>query len=422
MSTDWHMPDWNPRLRGDGGGRGLRAKIMNFACWFTRTDPEILAGCPILDRFQMISRAVLLLAVAGIALFAWAAFLALFSPWYAMPLLIPIMVWIVLIDQFMGSAHWKLQGVLRRPSMRSSVFGWAMILGLIADHAALGLRLGIAAVTSSATAYSATMAMSHDTIAAQEEKDRNEENAARRAKGEAEKQQIWHDMLGADDAAVKEAANALKALQQQIANARAARENAAGVASGAAATADCEIHGGPGCKRGKGPKYYAALTKNAAAAAALARATADLAALEARLPEAEGKYKDALGTFHAREGDYLKAAQAIDARVAKDMVPARNDPFMAYQALQKIFDSPEGAGVHFYMHLMLMLLLTVELSYVLASEYFGHANTYMPRLIARTIFLASETAADHRRKTGALFAQDGEKTSCRVVPLFPKAG
>lgn len=186
------------------GGIGWRARLQLFLYWLVRVDPEVMTGCPVIDRFHMQAKAALLLAVATIAVFAWGAYLLLFWPWYIeLPLLCPIIVWIVLIDQFMGSAHWKLQGILRRPGSRQALIGWAVILGVLAGNATLVLRLGIAVVTSSATAFSATMAMDHETIAAQEEKDRNEANAALRANGEAEKQQIWRDMLGADDAAVK---------------------------------------------------------------------------------------------------------------------------------------------------------------------------------------------------------------------------
>jgi Domain of unknown function (DUF4407) len=391
------------------GGIGWRARLQLFLYWLVRVDPEVMTGCPVIDRFHMQAKAALLLAVASIAVFAWGAFLLLFWPWYiALPLLCPIIVWMVLLDQAMGSANWKLQGILRRPGSRQALLGWAVILGLVASNATLGLRLGIAGVTSSATAYSATMAMSHETIAAQEEKDRNEANAALRANGEAEKQQRWRDMLGADDAAVKEAAAALEKLQQQIADARKNRESAASTVADAQVSADCEMHGGrgSGCKRGRGPKYRAALFRSAAANAAMGRSAADLAALEGQLPDAESKYQDALKTFRAREADYLTAAQAIDERVARDAVPPRNDPVMAYRALQKIYQSPDGAGTQFYSHLMLMLLLTVELSYVLVSEYFGHASVYMVRLMARTRVLAAEVAEDTRRKIAALFGKD----------------
>ena len=67
---------------------------------------------------------------------------------------------------------------------------------------------------------------------------------------------------------------------------------------------------------------------------------------------------------------------------------------------------------------MLTLLLTVELSYVLVSEYFGHASVYMVRLMARTRFLANEVAAEYRRKMAALFDGDEPRMSYRVLPRF----
>lgn len=400
-----------------GRGMTLRERVRLVPYWLVHVDPEVMAGSPEIDRFHMQAKAVLLLAVAGIALFSWNSFLLLFFPWFiALPLLCPIMVWIVMIDALIGASHWKSDGILRVPKARQSVFSWALLL-----------RLGIAIVTSSATALSATLAISHATIEAQEQKDRNEANAALRANGEAEKQQLWHGMLGADDAAVKEAAAGLKTLQQQIADAHKNRESAAGVVTDAQVNADCQLHGdrASGCRRGKGHKYYSALIRSKEANAAMGRAAADLAALEAQQPNAENKYQDALKAFRAREGDYLTAAQAIDARVARDAVPARNDPVMAYRALQKIYQSPDGKATRFYSHLMMALLLTVELSFVLVSEYFGHASIYMTRLMARTRYLAAEVAAEYRRKIAALF-DGGDNTdppgapvmSYRMLPRF----
>jgi Domain of unknown function (DUF4407) len=401
----------------------MRARLRLFLYWLVRVDPELMSGCPAIDRFQVQAKAFLLLAVATIAVFAWGAFLLLFLPWYGLPLLIPIIVWIVLIDQFCGSAHWKLQGILRRPVTRKAIFGWAVILGFLAGISTLALRLGIAVVTSSATSYSATMAMSYATIAQQEQKDRNLANDALRAGGEARKQQTWRDMLGADDAAVKEAAAALETLKQQIARARNNRESAASAQTASQVSADCEMHGGPGCRRGRGPKYFIALTRSQAANAALARSAADLAALEAQLPDAERKYDDAVKLFRAREPDYLKAAQTIDRQVDRQLLPPRNDPVMAYKALQKIYQSSDGEATKFYSRLMLTLLLTVELSYVLVSEYFSHASIYMLRLMARTRFFALETADQLRRKLKALRDGDDDPPdppvpSYRVLPRF----
>jgi hypothetical protein len=407
-----------------GAGVSWRARLLYWFYFLVRVDPEIISGCPAIDRFQIISKALLLMAVATIAVFAWGAFLLLFFPWYiALPMLVPIVAFLVLIDQFMGSANWKLQGILRRPKTRQALLGWAAILGILASNATLGLRFGIAVVTSSATAYSATMVLNKETIAAQEEKDRNEANAALRAQGEAEKKQLWQDMLGADDAAVKQAADERDALTKQIEAARASRETAAGADTDTQVKADCELHGGrgSGCLRGKGPKYRAALIRSRAAKDAMARAAADLAALEARLPDANNKYQDALKTFRARESEYVKRAEAIDARVAKDAVPLRNDPAMAYRTLQKIYQSPDGEATKLYSHLMLTLLLTVELSYVLVSEYFGHASIYMAKLMARTRLAAMEEAAAVRRRMKEMFGGDDDQPSYRVMPRFGDA-
>jgi hypothetical protein len=398
----------------------LRLLIWKFVHWLVRVDPEVMSGCPTIDRFQMQSKALLLGAVAGIALFSWGSFLLLFFPWFiALPLLCPVMMWIVLIDQFIGSAHWKLQGILRPAAKRRlGALTLAVMLGLMGSIAPLVLRLGIGGVTSWATATSATMAMSHATIEAEEEKERHEANAALRAGGEAEKQQIRRDMLGSEDAAVKEASDALKALNKQIDAAREKREGAAGTVTDNQVNADCELHGGKGsgCQAGKGAKYRAAQIRSAAANAAMGRAAADLGALEARRPEAESKYQDALKEQHAREADYLKAAQAVDERVARDTVPARNDPVMAYRALQKIYASPDGEATRAYSHLMLALLLTVELSYVLVSEYFAHASLYMVRLMGRTRFLAAKAVAELREKLATLFVNGEPRMSYRVLP------
>jgi len=87
----------------NSAGNSAWARFMLFLHWLVRVDPEILSGCPMIDRFQMVSKAVLLATVAGIALFAWGAFFLMFWPFYvALPLTVLVVVWIVMIDQFMG--------------------------------------------------------------------------------------------------------------------------------------------------------------------------------------------------------------------------------------------------------------------------------------------------------------------------------
>jgi hypothetical protein len=150
------------------------------------------------------------------------------------------------------------------------------------------------------------------------------------------------------------------------------------------------------------------------------RAEADIPGLETRLAAAERDRAAAAAAVSAREGEYLEAAKVIDKRVADELVPDRNDPVMSYLALQRVFESPAGTAARFYAHLMLGLLLMVELSYVLVSEYFEHASVYKARLIARTKIMAAEAARQYRRTSDAMFPPDqtAEQTVFRIVPRF----
>ena len=388
---------------------------MQFVWWLVRVDPELLAGCPTIDRFQMISKAVLLAAVAGIAVFAWGGFFAQFWPPYiALPLTVVVIVWIVMIDQIMGASRWALQGVLAVPSGRK----WALNVALV-------FRLAIGGVTSLATSYSATMLISHATIAAQEQSNRDGANAAKRAAGEAEKAQAWQGMLGARDAEVKQADAAIAAITGRLDAARQLRDSAGQQVVDNKIAADCQLNGGRGCHAGAGHEFRSAQTRQGKAADDLRRAESDIPRLEAQLGDARSKRDDAVAAFRVREVEYLAAAKVIDERVAAEAVPARDDPVMSYMALQKVFASPSGAGARFFAHLMLALLLTVELSYVLVSEYFAHASVYMARLISRTRILAADAADEYRRRTGGGGGPPAapgkrERTAFRVIPRFEK--
>jgi hypothetical protein len=384
---------------------------MFFLCWLVRVDPELLATCPTIDKFQVVSKAILLGAVGGIALCSWGGFFTQFSPiYFALPVTIVVVVWIVVMDQTMGAARWVLQGVL-------AVRGKALVFGL---SAALLMRLAMGGVTSWGTSYSATMLMCSSTIAAQLQKDRDETNAAKRATGAGDKAQLWQSILGALDAEVKRAEADIRSISEELDARRRTRDSASQQVADNKIQADCQLSGGPGCHRGAGPQFRAALTLQAKAVDDQRRAEADIPGLEARLAAAEQRRAAAVAAFSAREGEYLEAAKVIDKRVADEAVPMRNDPMASYLALQRVFASPVGEAARFYAHLMLALLLMVEVSYVVVSEYFEHASVYKVRLIARTKIMAAGEGDRLRRSTGEMFPSDpvGDKTVFRIVPRF----
>ena len=386
--------------------------FMLFLHWLVRADPEILSGCPTIDRYQMISKVVLLSAVGSVALFAWGAFFFQFWPCYvAVPLTLMVVIIIVMLDQFLGSSRWFLQGVLRAPGKGRGELLSAVVI----------LRLVIAGVTSYATSNGAMMAMSAATIQAEEQKARDAENAAKQAAGAAEKAQTRQMMLGALDAEVKQTTAEVSTISAQLDAARRTREAAGHQLVDNQSKADCQLNGGTGCRRGRGSQYREAVRRQGEAADELRRTKSDIAGLEARLATAERKHDDAVAAFRAREPEFLAAAKLIDTRVGAELVKPSNDPLMSYMALQRVFATPQvGPAAHFYAHLLLALLLVMELSYVLVSEYFGHASIYMVRLIARTKILAAEAADHYRRTTGVLFHEGGERerVALRVIPRF----
>jgi hypothetical protein len=66
----------------------------------------------------------------------------------------------------------------------------------------------------------------------------------------------------------------------------------------------------------------------------------------------------------------------VTCRAPLRLEQSHNDPILSYQAMGEIFDDPQK-GPRRYWHLILALLLTLELSYVICSEYLARANRMM---------------------------------------------
>jgi len=389
--------------------------FIRFIYWLVRYDPEALEGCPTIDRYQMISKAALLLAIGCLSIFTWSGFYGVFLPIFiTIPLTLLTVTIVLLIDQFIGSSRWSLKGVMREPGKvwREALIG-VMVL--------LVLRLPIATTLAFATSTAAMIAITDSTTKAIEQKERNADNAAIEAAGAAAKKQAWQTILGPLDAEVKQTAAALSAINGELDAARRKRDAAGQQLVENKIKADCQLNGGPGCHKGVGPRYREALTWQDKAEADLRQAEADLAGFEARRADAERKHDEAVAAYHAGERNYLEATREIEKRVADESVKPGNDPVMAYMALQKVFADPErGSAARFIANVLLALLMLAEISYVLVSEFFEHGTIYMVRLIERAKYLTAGVRAHYGRQSAALSQQDGgrARTRFRVVPRF----
>jgi Domain of unknown function (DUF4407) len=394
---------------------GWRARCMGFVYWLVRVDPDILATCPKIDHYLVASRAILLLTVSALALFAWSGFFLLFLPAaVALPASLVVVTLITLLDQFLGSCRWVLRGVLAKP--RAAWRAWCNPVAII--------RLVIGVVLSQATALGIVMLIFSASIHRQEELDRHAVNDRLRTAGEMDKRQAWQTILGARDTEVKQASGEVAAINVQLDAARRLRDSAGQQVVDNQINADCQLNGGAGCRKGAGHEYRKAVTRQGKAADDLRRAESDLSALEARRVAAEHKRDDAVAAYRVREGEFLEAARTIDARIDGELAKPSNDPLMAYMALQRVFESDVGPAARDYYHLLLLLLLVMEMSYVLVSEYFAHASIYEVRLIARTKILAAEAAEQYRRSADVLYRSPAAtpQPSFRVIPRFGDDG
>ena len=297
-----------------------RTWLSHLPYWWVRADPDILADCPLIDRFQIITKGVLLCVIAGIAVCAWGGFWSLFWPFYiAIPLTLLTVSWITLIDQAIGAAHWRLRGILASPSGGSRMRGVVFFL-----------RLAIGIGTSYCTATSAIMLLSHQTIVAQEARDRDAANAAKRNAAAEEKHQLWKAILGDRDAEVRLANADVTTAATQLEAARTQRAAAGQQLLNQKIELDCQLKGGPKCDKGEGPLFRQAVARRDKAQGDLQLAETDINRFETRLTLAEHKRDDALAAFRQREPEYQAAAQAVDQRVERERVPESDDPILAY--------------------------------------------------------------------------------------------
>jgi hypothetical protein len=401
--------------------QGFLYRLMYLICWLVRADPDILAEAPVIDKFQVVSRALLLSVTTGISLFTWGAFFGLFLPiYFAVPLTLLIVMWVLLVDQICAAvAGLKLKGILRAAGESTRKFRIS---------ANVVVRLGLAAVNSVVTSFAATQVLLNPSIATQVQKNIVTDNAEIRAAGERDKAAARTMMLGSLERDLTQATTEVTAINEQIKTAQATRDSAAALLLDHQLKANCEARGGQGCVRGQGPAFKAAEIRASKASDDLRRAEGDIAILQGRLTAAEAKRDTVKSAFFAAESRFLtEVAAKIDARVATELTSPSIDPLISYRALLQVFDSPrDGSAARYYWHMLMTLLFVMELSYIACSDWLDPDSVYKARLISRTLLLGAEAAAEFRRLMAALYRHDDDDDPppppLRLMPRFEEGG
>ena len=244
------------------------------------------------------------------------------------------------------------------------------------------------------------MAMDHEAIVRQVERNRLEQNKQITAYYDGLKTNLRNQSLGALITEAGRIKTIIADTTPLLDAARKAQADATSNQNIAVIEAAREKNGAPGYKRGPGPNYRAALKKKQDADTALARANAEVAIYDPRLADAN-RTLDAVNTSLQAGEETIRAGLAkLEGEKQSGLIPEGYDALMGYTALQQIYGSPkEGSAALFFSRLMMAVLMTVELSYVVVRLWFSPASICTALLIKETKIEAEAINADYESRS-----------------------
>jgi hypothetical protein len=276
-------------------------------------------------------------------------------------------------------------------------------------------RFALTAILSLATSIGASMAMFHDTIAAQLDKDRREQNQ----QIEQHYAQLEHEQATQHHGRLLKLVNDLTAdiakITPPLDDARQLAATAGNRLKANQDEAQNELKGAPGYHAGPGQKYRAALDEQKKARADLVNAQAAIAIYEPRLNGLQQQLQTASADLKAAEAAFEPMRAQLEEEKQRHLIPARSDALLSYLALEEVFASPVvGRPARHFAKLMMAVLMTIELSYVLVRAIFRHASIYDALLIADTHARAERIAADGQRERETLRGPRGKPAPLRM--------
>jgi hypothetical protein len=376
--------------------------FMLIFCWIVRCDPTILAESTLLDKMVVAGEALLLLLVASASGVAWTCFWAQFlSMWAAVCFGLFASFFILLIDQAIGCADWRLTGILQNPANKAV---WANV-------AKLSVRIALSVVLSFATAIGATMAICHDAIKAQLEETRREINQKIDDRYGWLIQDLITRTYGPRITDVKAAKENITQITAQLDGALRRKTDAESAKKIAIEEAGRELRGDPGYRRGCRTLCRKDLALIQVADTAIAKASTDITTIfEPRLTEANNQLAEASKSLRVAEASAQGKVADIEAEKRSKWVPERQDALMSWMALDTLSRSPTlGAATRHFTFVITSVLLAVELSYVMVRVLFAHASIYMVLLIKATKLRSEREAMDYEvSSAGIKQARDRE--------------
>lgn len=363
-------------------------RLLGLACRIARADLDLAVASNHFDRMTIVANAALLLALGVMAAVAWTAFWGVFLPLaIAMPLGLLVACVIFAIDQAIAASDWELAGVLRTEPPNGTY--WLKV----------AVRVLFAFVLAQATATGVTLWMFGETIESHLQEQRSIQNEPIEVEYSRQKEELKAGLLGPLAKEIESKQRERTSLQQQVEQALTERDTVSKRASQARIEAGREADGGlPGYIRGEGPRYREARRQEAEAAAVASAVSSDVRAWQARIGTVEQSIAQLTTSLDRQLQAYHDRAATIDAQKLQDprWARERSDPLMRYIALHEIQQDPAIGGAASRFHwLMVLTLLSLELSFLIVKLACAPASVYTVRLIARTKREAAEISAEH---------------------------
>ena len=378
-------------------------------CWIVRYDPDLLARSPIRDRMACVSEAAFLGLVGVISAVTWTAF---WAPYVPLPVAYVFggiaFGFIVLLDAAIGAADPQPEGILRAPGIRRRWDWWGKI----------ALRIGVSIVLSVATSEGATMAMFHQNIMEQLEKDVQLHNREAQERFErkvgAYRQQHFGPLLDA----IKKQQDVIDQTTRPLDDALQVQATAENRLAAAKVKADREHQGKDGSVKGDGPLFKAALKEQEAAQAELVKAQAQVGIYKPRVDQARDQLKKGQDKLDRAESASRDDLARLEHEKDADLTTVHSGPLSARRALAEIYADPDtGRDAQYFSLVMKLVLITLELSYLMVRLIFAHASVYTMLLHADTRLRADEAHDDYLRRRAASRPDEPPATPPALPPI-----
>lgn len=344
-------------------------------------DREIFAQLPEWNRLYLQAEFLLLVIVALISGTVWTLLFLQLMPWYkAFPAGIVMGLFIFLLDRIVGGSDWRLAGPLRHPGKVGSGF-WAR----------LGVRINLSIIFSLATSIAAQHSMFHDAIDQKLSALRLEQNLEVRGTYETRKHDVQVQRLGPLQTERDRLEKIVSETTAPLDKAMTDQAKAAEDLRTAQLNMAREHVGAGGRPAGDGKNYRAAETAADAERGKLAEANRLISIYQPRLAEAQRKLADSTPAYTEARKAIQGQLDALDAEMKSYLDPVRFDLLLSYRALKALYKDPKsGEDAKEIGNLVMIVLMTIELSYIAVRILFPQANLYTVHLIRSAVVEASK--------------------------------